>query len=81
MLLGKIELRGQGIVKLPGAKVIQHAPIGLFVELVAPDEIERMPEPLRREILGISLPVLRLAPFEASAPARLRLALASLVAG
>jgi serine kinase of HPr protein (carbohydrate metabolism regulator) len=81
ILLGKIELRGLGIVKLPGAKVTQKAPIGLLVELVAADQIERMPEPARREILGIALPVLRLAPFEASAPAKLRLALDSPAAG
>ncbi len=81
LLLGKIELRGMGIVTLPGAKVTQKTPIVLLVELVAPSEIERMPELARREILGISLPLLRLAPFEASAPARLRLALNSLAAG
>ncbi|MEO8558366.1 MAG: HPr kinase/phosphatase C-terminal domain-containing protein [Rhodospirillales bacterium] len=80
-LLGKIEMRGMGIVKLSGLQMTQQAPIVLLVELVAPDQIERMPEPERRELLGISLPVLRLAPFEASAPAKLRLALASLAAG
>jgi hypothetical protein len=33
-----------------------------------------MPEPATREILGIVLPLIRLAPFEESAVAKLRLA-------
>lgn len=81
VLLGKLEVRGLGIVKLRGPQVVQHAPMHLLVELVAPDRIERLPEPERREMLGVSLPLIRLAPFEASAPAKLRLALASVVAG
>jgi len=81
VLLGKLEVRGMGIVKLPGARVVQHVPVALLVELVAPDAVERMPEPQRRELLGVSLPVLALAPFQASAPAKLRLALASLGTG
>jgi serine kinase of HPr protein (carbohydrate metabolism regulator) len=80
VLLGRIEVRGLGIVKLRGGQVTQNAPMHLLVELVAPEQIERLPEPERREILGISLPLIRLAPFEASAPARLRLALDSLAA-
>jgi serine kinase of HPr protein (carbohydrate metabolism regulator) len=80
VLLGRIEVRGMGIVTLPGARVVQHVPIALLVDLVAPDAVERMPEPARRELLGLSLRVLALAPFEASAPARLRLALNSLAA-
>jgi len=81
VLLGKLEVRGIGIVKLRGAQVTQQAPMHLLVELVPPDQIERLPEPERREILGVSLPLIRLAPFEASAPAKLRLALHSLAAG
>jgi hypothetical protein len=53
----------------------------LAVELVAPQRIERMPEPARYAMLGVTLPLLHLAPFEASAPAKLRLALKSLAAG
>ena len=35
-----------------------------------------MPAPARETLLGVELPVLALAPFEASATAKLRLALA-----
>lgn len=81
VLLGRLEVRGLGIVKLMGGQVTQHVPLVLAVELVAPDRVERMPEASRYEILGVSLPLLHLAPFEASAPAKLRLALKSLTAG
>jgi hypothetical protein len=47
----------------------------LLVDLAHPERIERMPEPAREKILGIDLPVVSLAPFEASASAKLRLAL------
>ena len=81
ILRGKIEVRGLGIVELPAARMTRQAPVALLVELVAPKDIERMPQPMQRKIFGIAVPVLRLAPFEASAPAKLRLALASLQAG
>jgi len=45
-------------------------------DLVPPDRIERLPDPARETLLGIDLPVVALSPFEASAPAKLRLALA-----
>ena len=49
----------------------------LIVELVAPEAVERLPDPPpRRDLLGVSLPLLRLAPFEAAAPVKLLLALA-----
>lgn len=80
-LQSRLEVRGLGIVKLPATRVIGNAPVVLLVDLVAAKDIERMPERARRGILGVSLPVFKLAPFEASAPARLRLALASLRAG
>ena len=44
------------------------------------EHIERLPEPARERLLGIDLPVLVLAAFEASAPAKLRLALARIAA-
>ena len=77
-IAGRIEIRGVGIVDLPSAA---SAPLGLVVDLVASGEIDRMPEPARCRYLDCSLPLLRLAPFEASAAAKLRAALAALVAG
>lgn len=71
-LAGRMEVRGLGIVEVSW---VAAAPLALVVDLVAPERIERMPLPARAEYLGVSLPLLALAPFEASAPAKLRLAL------
>ena len=71
---GKLEVRGIGILEVPYAR---DADLALIVELVAPEAVERMPDPPpRRDLLGVSMPLLRLAPFEAPAPVKLLLALA-----
>jgi HPr kinase/phosphorylase len=71
-LAGLIEVRGIGIVRLAHRA---RAILGLAVVLVPPDEIERMPEGDEGvEYLGVALPLLRLTPFEASAPHQVRLA-------
>ena len=75
-IVGRIEVRGVGILKAPS---VPSAPVRLVVDLVAPDRVERLPEPRFCEYLQCSLPVLALAPFEAATPAKIRLALASLV--
>jgi RNase adaptor protein for sRNA GlmZ degradation len=72
-LAGRIEARGIGIVGVPTQAA---APVALLADLVAADRIDRLPEPVRETLLGVSLPRIALAPFEASAPAKLRLALA-----
>ena len=72
-IAGKLEVRGLGIVPVA---IAAEAPVGLIVDLVAADAVERLPEPQRETILGIEIARARLAPFEASAPAKLRLALA-----
>lgn len=70
---GLIEVRGQDIASFSHRP---EAPIRLVVELVNPVAIERLPDPGSQvTILGKPLPLLRLAPFEASAPAKLVLAL------
>ena len=70
-ILGKIEMRGVGIVELP---TVQAIPVALFVDLDhAP---ERMPEPGEtRSLAGVAIPVLRLAGLEASAPLKIEAAL------
>jgi HPr kinase/phosphorylase len=73
-LAGLIEVRGVGIIGLTAGRVAAEAPCGLVCDLAAGGEIERLPEPSRAEILGISLPRLVLDPFEAAAPVKLRLA-------
>jgi serine kinase of HPr protein (carbohydrate metabolism regulator) len=75
-LAGLIEARGVGIVPVPRRK---RAEIVLVVDLVKPERVERMPGsdrgPDRCILAGVPLPRLRLAPFEATAPIKLRLAL------
>jgi len=66
---GKLEVRGIGIVDCDAAA----APIALVVDLdVAP---ERMPEPGSLTLEGIAVPTVALAPFDASAPIKVELAL------
>ena len=73
-IAGKIEVRGIGIVSVPHRAV---AELRLIVDLVDPDTVPRLPEPggRREELCGALIPVLALAPFEASAALKLRLAL------
>ena len=74
-IAGLIEARGVGIVKLARDQLVARATVVLLVDLAPPERIERLPEPAREPLLGVALPVLMLAPFEASASAKLRLAL------
>ncbi len=69
---GLLEVRGIGIVRLPP---LADVPLALIADLVAPDRVERLPEPRREPILGLDVPVVAIAPFEASAVAKLRAAL------
>lgn len=75
-IAGRMEVRGIGILRVP---TVPSALLRLVIDLVAPDRVERLPEPQFCDYLQCSLPLLALAPFEASAPAKIRLALASLV--
>jgi HPr kinase/phosphorylase len=75
-IAGRMEVRGVGILTVP---TLPSAPLRLVVDLVAPDRVERLPEPELCQYLQHSLPLLALAPFEGSTPAKIRLALASLV--
>ena len=71
-IAGQIEVRGLGIISLPS---MASAPLRLVVDLLPSVAIERMPLPRDCRFLGCSIPAIALAPFEASAPAKLRLAL------
>lgn len=70
-LAGRMEVRGLGIVALPH---LRRARLALIVDLVAPEAIERLPQTRTRSHLGLAVPLIRLDPFEASAPAKVRLA-------
>ncbi len=76
-LAGRIEARGLGIVEAPR---VAEAQVVLIVDLVRGDAVERLPEPLCEDLMGVALPCLALDPFQVSAPAKLRLALGQLAA-
>jgi serine kinase of HPr protein (carbohydrate metabolism regulator) len=75
-LAGKLEVRGLGIVTVPH---LAEASLVLAVDLVEPGNVPRMPPETAEtvSIAGVALPLLRLAPFEASAPLKLKMALLS----
>ena len=70
-LRNRLEVRGIGIVTTPS---VARAPLVLVVDLVAPEQVPRMPEPGRWTHAGVSIPLIMLAAFEASTPAKVRLA-------
>ena len=70
-LAGKMEVRGVGIRAVPHAA---RARLALVVDLVGQGAVERYPESRSVTILGIRVKCLKLWAFEASAPAKLRLA-------
>jgi HPr kinase/phosphorylase len=77
ILAGKIEARGIGILEnLPW----HRAPVALIVDLVAREDVERLPFERASTINGVELPYVLLAAFEASTPAKIRSLLASLEA-
>jgi serine kinase of HPr protein (carbohydrate metabolism regulator) len=71
---GKIEVRGVGIVEV---KSHPDAQLALVVDLVSPADMPRMPESDEMaQLLGVEVPLIRLTPWEASAPIKLAIALA-----
>ncbi|MFN0043456.1 MAG: HPr kinase/phosphorylase [Alphaproteobacteria bacterium] len=74
-LAGLIEARGVGIVRVPARA---RAAVALVVDLVPSAAVPRFPAPAMVRYLGIAVPRLRLAGFEASAPAKLGAALAAI---
>jgi serine kinase of HPr protein (carbohydrate metabolism regulator) len=76
-IAGRIEVRGIGILSVPS---VASVPLRLVVALVPPGQVERLPEPQFCTLLGRSVPRVTLAPFEASAPAKLRVAVNALAA-
>ncbi len=71
---GKLEVRGLGVLSVP---CTPSAELVLIADLTTLDRIERLPDPApMTELLGVRLPLIYLAPFTASAPVKLLLALA-----
>jgi serine kinase of HPr protein (carbohydrate metabolism regulator) len=68
---GKIEVRGLGLIEMPN---VDHIPLGLYISLEG--MTERYPFEEQYEIiLGLRLRRMIVAPFEASAPIKVELAL------
>jgi HPr kinase/phosphorylase len=70
-LHGLIEIRGLGIMRMDAAT---EARIALVADMTDPHAIERLPDRRHCDIDGVSIAWLALAPFEASAPEKLRFA-------
>ncbi|MDJ0514379.1 MAG: HPr kinase/phosphatase C-terminal domain-containing protein [Methyloceanibacter sp.] len=78
-LAGLMEVRGLGIQSFP---FVDGARLVLVCDLVAASDVPRMPpDPWdRTTIAGTALPAIKLAPFEASAPLKLKLAIVAATA-
>lgn len=68
---GLLEIRGLGIVQVPHAAA---ARLGLVVDLVPTGSPERLPQQAWCEYLGCRVKHMKVAPFEHSAVAKLRIA-------
>ena len=72
-LFGKMEVRGIGIITL---EAIIETRLAMVISLIDAVDMQRLPTLETTEILGVTLPLVRLCAFEASAPAKVRAALA-----
>ena len=71
---GKLEVRGVGIVAV---SALPQCELALVVDLVHPTRSSGCRSPASPpHLVGVELPLLRLAPFESSAPIKLALAVA-----
>jgi len=71
-IAGLIEVRGLGIIQV---EPVAEAVAALLIDLVGSNAVERLPEPATELLLEVELPRIALAPFEASAAAKVALAL------
>jgi HPr kinase/phosphorylase len=71
-LAGLLEVRGVGIVRMP---FVTEVSLSLIVDLEEPENIERLPDSLYVEFAGHRVRRIGLDPLQASAPAKIRLAL------
>jgi len=78
LLAGLLEVRGIGIMRMD---TVRTAPVGLVLDLTPDDQVERLPEVETCLLLDRPIRRIALAPFHASTPAKLRLAISRLSAG
>ncbi len=69
---GKMEIRGLGIITID---VVVKTHLSMVVELVNAKDIKRYPVKKNIDLLGVTLPLIHLYAFEASAPVKIRRAL------
>ena len=74
-IAGLLEVRGVGILRMAH---LAEAAVGLVVDMVGRDEVERVPESAICDYMGVVVPLLRVWPFEPSAAAKIRFAVAAL---
>jgi len=70
-LRGYLEVRGLGIQSVPTAG---GSFVALVVDLVAADQVPRLPQPAYRDLVGKKIPLLCLNAFEVSAAIKIELA-------
>ena len=73
-IAGMIEVNGVGLARLDDDRIVAQAMLVLLVDLVETGGVERAPARAWETVLGVKIPLFAVAPFEASAPAKLRLA-------
>ncbi len=70
-ILGRLEVRGIGIIDVP---VVKKARLQLVVDLVPADQVPRLPDQRNEVFFDVPINLIALSPFDASAAAKLRLA-------
>jgi HPr kinase/phosphorylase len=75
-IAGKMEVRGVGIVHLGPPAIV---PVFLLIDMADPADVPRMADFAPVELVGQKIPRIHLAPFEMSAPAKVKLALRALL--
>ena len=68
-IAGRMEVRGLGVLE---KDAVPQTVLTLVVELVDPENVERVPKDVTTTLLGVDVPVVRLYAFEASAAAKVR---------
>lgn len=71
-IAGLLEVRGLGVCRL---EYVSTTPVALVVDLSSVDAIDRLPESASCTDWGPAIPCIKLAPFEASATDKVRMAL------
>lgn len=67
-IAGLLEVRGVGLLRYP---VAGHARVRLVVDLVAREDVPRLPERESADIAGVAVPRLKLHAFDPSTPCKI----------